>query len=426
MEDQIQRKGRFLGNLDWLAVLLFFMLVFVGWLNIYAAVYNEEAHRSIFDLGLNSGKQLLWVGTTIVLVTGILAVDFKFFDSFAYVIYGVVMLTLVIVLIFGREVAGSKSWMEIGAFRLQPAEFAKFATALGVAKFLSSPSMKMDKLMTYVRAAMLILLPMALIVLQGDAGSAMVFLILVLAFYREGLTGLVLVIPTVIGAVSLLSLLYPVVAVTLGLLAVAVLIIAIGEKTKKRIAMVVVSLGFLCMVSVGVHYVVFNIFKPHQQGRVKAFIDPDGDPLGVGWNVTQAKIAIGSGGFWGKGFLHGTQTKFDFVPEQSTDFIFCTIGEEHGWVGSAGVVLLFALFMFRLIFLAERQKSRFVRVYGYCVVSIIFFHWFVNVGMTIGLFPVIGIPLPLVSYGGSSLWAFTMLIFIFIKLDAHRMQMMAR
>ncbi|GJM60152.1 rod shape-determining protein RodA [Persicobacter diffluens] len=426
MELQGKNRGNFFGRVDWLSILIFFILVTIGWLNIYAAVYDEEAQRSIFDLSINSGKQLLWVGTTIILITIIFAVDFKFYDSFAYVIYGAVMLSLILVLIFGREVAGSKSWMEIGPFRLQPAEFAKFATALAVAKFLSDPGLRMDKFETYRNAFIWIVIPMLLIHLQGDTGSALVFLALVLAFYREGLTPLIMVVTFIVGVVCLMALLYPTIYVIGGLAVIAFLLAWFGERTKKRIITIIAGFGILCSVAFGVNYFVYNVLKPHQQGRVKALIDPDGDPLGVGWNVTQSKIAIGSGGFWGKGFLNGTQTKFDFVPEQSTDFIFCTIGEEHGWIGSVGVVFLFAFLMYRLIFLAERQKSRFARVYGYSVVSIIFFHWFVNVAMTIGLFPVIGIPLPLVSYGGSSLWAFTILIFIFLKLDAHRMQVMVR
>jgi rod shape determining protein RodA len=401
-------------------------LVLLGWFNIYAAVYDEEAAKSIFDLSINSGKQLLWIGTSIIIIIAIMNLDYKFYDSFSFIFYGTIVLLLIVVLVFGREVAGSKSWFEIGSFRIQPSEFTKFATALALAKFLSGVNVKFTQTRTQIIAGAIIAVPIVLIHLQGDTGTAMVFASFLLVFFREGMSPVPLVLGILVGVLFILTLL---INQTFLIIAVVILaLIAAGlsiQEPKRLIAIAVITLLSIGMVK-SVDYVLNDVLKPHQQNRVKSLIDPNADPLGAGWNVTQSKIAIGSGGFAGKGFLEGTQTKFDFVPEQSTDFIFCTIGEEHGWIGSSFLVIAFATLLLRLIQLAERQKSRFSRIYGYGVVSIIFFHFAVNIAMTIGLFPVIGIPLPFFSYGGSSLWSFTILLFVFLKLDAHRMQILIR
>jgi rod shape determining protein RodA len=413
-------------NLDWISVSLYFLLVLLGWFNIYAAVYDEEAAKSIFDLSINSGKQLLWIGTSIIIIIAIMNLDYKFYDSFSFIFYGTIVLLLIVVLVFGREVAGSKSWFEIGSFRIQPSEFTKFATALALAKFLSGVNVKFIQTRTQIIAGAIIAVPIVLIHLQGDTGTAMVFASFLLVFFREGMSPVPLVLGILVGVLFILTLL---INQTFLIIAVVILaLIAAGlsiQEPKRLIAIAVITLLSIGMVK-SVDYVLNDVLKPHQQNRVKSLIDPNADPLGAGWNVTQSKIAIGSGGFAGKGFLEGTQTKFDFVPEQSTDFIFCTIGEEHGWIGSSFLVIAFATLLLRLIQLAERQKSRFSRIYGYGVVSIIFFHFAVNIAMTIGLFPVIGIPLPFFSYGGSSLWSFTILLFVFLKLDAHRMQILIR
>jgi rod shape determining protein RodA len=413
-------------NLDWISVSLYFLLVLLGWFNIYAAVYDEEAAKSIFDLSINSGKQLLWIGTSIIIIIAIMNLDYKFYDSFSFIFYGTIVLLLIVVLVFGREVAGSKSWFEIGSFRIQPSEFTKFATALALAKFLSGVNVKFTQTRTQIIAGAIIAVPIVLIHLQGDTGTAMVFASFLLVFFREGMSPVPLVLGILVGVLFILTLL---INQTFLIIAVVILaLIAAGlsiQEPKRLIAIAVITLLSIGMVK-SVDYVLNDVLKPHQQNRVKSLIDPNADPLGAGWNVTQSKIAIGSGGFAGKGFLEGTQTKFDFVPEQSTDFIFCTIGEEHGWIGSSFLVIAFATLLLRLIQLAERQKSRFSRIYGYGVVSIIFFHFAVNIAMTIGLFPVIGIPLPFFSYGGSSLWSFTILLFVFLKLDAHRMQILIR
>ena len=395
-------------------------------MNIFAAVYDESANQNIFDMSLNSGRQLLFLASSILLIIGIMVVDFKFYDTFAYVIYGGVILLLVFVLLFGREVAGSRSWFELGPIRLQPSELAKFATALAVAKYMSTAGFKIDRLFQQVILFIIIGTPAILIILQGDTGTALVYSIFAFVFFREGMSPMLLILGTASAIIFVLTLLVPNhLYLYIGITMIAaVTIFFIKKKTFKTIALVVIGAALVSGVIRSVDYVITDVLKPHQQNRIKALINPDGDPLGYGWNVTQSKIAIGSGGFSGKGFLKGTQTKFDFVPEQSTDFIFCTIGEEHGWIGSLLTIGLFVALLLRIIHIAERQKWRFARVYGYSVACIIFFHFAVNIGMTIGLFPVIGIPLPLFSYGGSSLWGFTILLFILLKLDAHRSQVL--
>lgn len=406
--------------------MLYALLVILGWLNIYAAVYDEQLHTTIFDISINSGRQLIWIGTSVLLIIAIMVIDFRFYNSFAYFFYGFVILLLILVMLFGTEVAGAKAWFEVGPFRIQPAEFAKFSTALAVAKYLESNTIKLDKAKDLFVLGAIIALPALFILLQNDTGTALVFAAFVLVLYREGLSPIFLILGIVGIVIFVLTLMVDEVYLMIAIGVLTLLIIGIGKKTTKRIVTVVSGAVLVMGIIFSVDYVVDNVLQPHQQNRIKALINPNADPLGYGWNVTQSKIAIGSGGLTGKGFLEGTQTKFDFVPEQSTDFIFCTIGEEHGWVGSLVLISLFVGLLLRIVYLAERQKSRFARAYGYAVVSILFFHFLVNIGMTIGLAPVIGIPLPFFSYGGSSLWSFTILLFILVKLDAHRMQMLVR
>lgn len=413
-------------KIDWLTVALFFLIVILGWLNIYAAVYDASTDLSILDSQLNSSRQLYFIGGSVVLIILILVMDFRFYETFAYVIYGVIILILIYVLLVGTEVAGSKSWFSLGSFRFQPSEFAKFATALAVSKALSSSGFKIERLKDQVIAFAILGLPAILIILQGDTGTAMVFSAFVLVFYREGMSPFLLIMGVVMGFLFVLTLLLAdqIIFLYLAVGIVALLVVIFTKKSFKRILLILGGAAVIILFCFSVDYIVSDILKPHQQNRVKVLVNPDVDPLGAGWNVTQSKIAIGSGGFNGKGFLKGTQTKYDFVPEQSTDFIFCTIGEEHGWLGSLILIGLFVSLLLRIIFLAERQKWRFARIYGYSVACLLFFHFSVNIGMTIGLFPVVGIPLPFFSYGGSSLWAFTLLLFIFLKLDAHRMQVL--
>ena len=334
---------------------------------------------------------------------------------------------LFLVPIIGKEVGGNKAWLGIGSFGVQPSEFAKFVVALAVAKYVSSVGFRMDNLRQQGILFGLIGLPMALILLQKDTGTALVFTSFIFVFFREGMSPFLMIVGICAATLFILTLLVPNQLYLHGaILVILAMLIGFGKKKLKRIAILTVGAVMIMGVIESVDYVVTDVLKPHQQNRVKALINPDADPLGFGWNVTQSKIAIGSGGFFGKGFLKGTQTKFDFVPEQSTDFIFCTIGEEHGWIGSLVVMTLFVALLLRIIYIAERQKNRFTRVYAYSITSIFFFHFAVNIGMTIGLFPVIGIPLPFFSYGGSSLWGFTILLFILLKLDAHRGQVLQR
>nr|WP_277487843.1 rod shape-determining protein RodA [Catalinimonas alkaloidigena] len=423
----MRENNNLVNRIDWGVILLYFLLVGLGWLNIFAVVYDaQNPDLSIFDMNINSGRQLIWIGTAAVIIFVIMLTDFRFYDSFAYFIYGGVILILTFVLLFGTEVAGSKSWFSIGSFRLQPSEFAKFATALAVAKFISSDNKTFSSLRPQLTLFAIIGLPAVLIILQGDTGTAMVFSAFVVAFYREGFSPVLLGIGIAAAILFILTLFVPQLYLMIAVIVTAFLLIGINARKTKRIMVIALSAVAIMGVIFSVDFIVSDVLKPHQQNRIKALINPEADPLGYGWNVTQSKIAIGSGGMWGKGFLEGTQTKFDFVPEQSTDFIFCTIGEEHGWFGSLILIVLFSLLLIKVTAIAERQKATFARVYGYGVAGILFFHFAVNIGMTIGLFPVIGIPLPFFSYGGSSLWAFTILLFILVKLDAHRMQILTR
>lgn len=414
-----QQKSLFY-NIDWWMLSLYILLVLMGWLNIYAAVYNED-HTSIFDVTQNYGKQLIWIVTAGVLATVILLLDEKFLTFFAYPIYVLMILVLLSVLVLGVEINGSKSWFAIGEFRIQPAEFAKFATGMALAKFLSNANIKMENLETKIIAGLIIAIPPAIILLQNETGSALVFGAFIFVMYREGLSGNVLLFGLLTAVLFILSLLFDkmYIIIVLGVISGIAFLL-----TRKKLKNILTILAFFIVTSgicLSVDYVYDTKLQPHQRKRIDVLLGKETDLKGAGYNVNQSKIAIGSGGFFGKGFLQGTQTKYDFVPEQSTDFIFCTIGEEWGFVGSFIVITLLLALMMRIVYVAERQRSQFSRIYGYCVASILFFHFVVNIGMTIGLAPVIGIPLPFFSYGGSSLWSFTILLFIFIKLDANRL-----
>ncbi len=450
---------------DWLTIFIYLMLVAIGYLAIYAADYNE-LYPKAWDVARNYGKQFVWIGICMLVALIIQVFDTRFFTAFSYVIYGAVLLLLVATLFFGAEIAGSKSWIRLGFFNLQSSEFAKFSTCLALASFLSNKKTDLDNFKHQLIAAALILLPTLLILRQGDAGSAIVFVSLVLVLYREGLSGGFLLVgilaivlfissllfefPYIIGLLgfillmtlvlrqgfqlrNMLFFLLPVVGIFVGsiylepltfliALGVAAILFLFITIVSKRYTVGLLTLTLFCSIYVkGVDYIFNNVLKEHHRNRIGVVLGTIEDKKGVGYNLNQSKIAIGSGGVWGKGFLQGTQNKGDFVPEQSTDFIFCTVGEEFGFVGSCILMGLFIILMLRIIALAERQKSDFSRIYGYGVASIIFFHFFINMGMTIGLVPVIGIPLPFISYGGSSLLAFTILLFILIKLDSERL-----
>lgn len=411
-------------NVDWMVVLIYIACLGIGWMNIYAAVYNPETHTSMFDLSNNAGKQLMWIGTAGLLIICILVIDYKFYETFSFVIYAVVIFLLVVVLFAGSNINGSRSWIKLGGFSLQPAEFSKLAISLAISKYLSDPAISLTrKLKDYYPIIGIIALPALLILLSNETGSMLVFASFAIVLYREGMPGFIPAIGIIGAALLIITLLFVKWYIAGAIIVIAGLVIwLMPVMTRRRgglwatiiIAFVMIGIVF------GVDFFMNNVLQKHQRGRIMVLLDPDSDPRGIGWNVIQSKIAIGSGGITGKGFLQGTQTKFDFVPEQSTDFIFCTVGEEHGFLGTTVVVFLFIALISRLVVLAERQRSRFARVYGYCVAGIIFFHFMVNVGMTIGLMPVIGIPLPFFSYGGSSLWSFSVLLFIFLKIDAQR------
>jgi rod shape determining protein RodA len=473
----MQRRINIWSSIDWLTVGMYLVLVFLGWINIYAAVYNEE-HQGIFDVSQRYGKQLIWISAALVIAIIVFIIDINFYSYFAYIVYGILIFVLISVLIFGKEVHGATSWFEIGNIRLQPAEFAKIATALALARYLSSYNVQLNNIKSYIRIAAIILVPAFLILLQNDTGSALVYSAFIIVLYREGISenvlllalfvvvlfilalvlekliiillllGIILVIFWFINrklkftAISISILLflsgvsyavneifklgltyYYLILIALGISAIVFVIISIKYKIRRVVLLIIFLVGSMVF-TYSVDYVFNNFLEPHQQKRINVVLGLESDPYGVEYNVNQSKIAIGSGGLTGKGFLRGTQTKFDFVPEQSTDFIFCTIGEEWGFLGTLFIVALFVFFLYRLIGIAERQRSQFSRVYGYAVVSVFFFHIVINIGMTIGLVPVIGIPLPFISYGGSSLWAFTILLFIFLRLDASRLELL--
>lgn len=409
-------------NIDWTMAGLYLALVLIGWFNIYAAVYNEQ-HGSILDFSQRYGKQLIWILASLLLALILLVTDPKIFNAFSFFFYGISILSLMAVLLMGKTVSGSKSWIDLGGFDLQPSEFAKIAVNLSVARYLSGLNIRMEDLRTKMTTLMLIGVPAILILLQDDTGSALVFAAFIFVLYREGLSGNVLIIGALVIVLFILSLMVNkwIIITLLGLVAIGWFFMI-----KKNRRDILSLLGLFILVAgfvYSVDYSFRNVLESHQKERINVLIGKETDLKGAGYNVNQSKIAIGSGRFFGKGPLQGTQTKYNFVPEQSTDFIFCTVGEEWGFVGSVTVISLFIGLFVRIINAAERQRSTFARIYGYGVASILFIHFMINIGMTIGLAPVIGIPLPFISYGGSSLFAFTILLFVFIRLDANRLQL---
>ena len=430
----MERKGSRWVDIDWVLIALYSVLIFMGWINIYAATFNEN-YQSIFDMSQSYGKQMMWICTSYFLAWVILMLDPRFFSRLAYLIYGVCIALLIGVLIFGTEIKGAKSWYTFGGFSFQPSELAKFGTALALTFYLTNLNKKFSGFFTRIKALTILLIPVGLILLQPDTGSVLVYASFIFVMYREGLSGNFL--PLGLGAIAIfiLALLLNTTTIelpfdiilpgqTMMVVVIGLIFLVLYSLFKKIKKVKWVLLASFLMVSgyiFAVNYSFNNVLQKHQRARINELLGIESDPTGAGYNVHQSMIAIGSGGGFGKGFLQGTQTKYDFVPEQSTDFIFCTVGEEWGFIGTFVVIALFLFLLFRLIILAERQRSKFSRIYGYCVASIFFFHLAINVGMTIGLAPVIGIPLPFFSYGGSSLWSFTILLFTFIKMDAERM-----
>lgn len=484
MDHATDKQPSVLRSIDWWTILIYLALLAFGWISVCGASYTY-GDTDIFSLSTRSGMQIIWIGTSIVLGLTLLLLDDKFYDTFSYVIYAALLLLLFVTIFNPHEIKGSRSWLVLGPLRLQPAEFAKFATALAISKFMSSYGFNIHRWKDFALAATIVVAPMFLIVCQRETGSALVYLSFFLMFYREGMpgsvlfTGVAMVIyfvvgikyedimlldtPTSIGKFIVLLLVqiftafmvnvyckdrkqmitilascigitgiflmfsefvipFDIVWVQLALCFVMFLFLLVNW-LRTRFS----SYLFILFFAIGsvlffysADYVLNNVLEPHQRVRINVLLGLDEDLNGAGYNVHQSEIAIGSGGLKGKGFLNGTQTKLKFVPEQDTDFIFCTVGEEEGFMGSAGVLVLFLALVLRLIHLAERQPFKFGRIYGYSVLSIFLFHLFINVGMVLGLTPVIGIPLPFFSYGGSSLWGFTFLLFIFLRIDAGR------
>lgn len=468
-------------TIDWFTIILYMLMIVAGWFTICGASFEFDS-MSLFDINGRPGSQLMWVGISMVVIFVILMLESDFFDVFGYLIYAAIILLLIATIFFAPNIKGSHSWLQLGSFRIQPAEFAKFATALAVAKFMNSYGFQLTTVKNFSITLLLIFLPMICIILQKETGSALVYFAFFLMLYREGMSGYILLAgvcavaffvttmkfsDVVVGATDMGTLIVSSMILVISFFLVArirknrmALQIMLGGTTLVYLAAYITSLfipvnfawvsvglvglaivyliylslrnwvwhyGMIAVFALGsmafmysVDYVFDEILEPHQQIRIKVSLGLEDDPSGAGYNVNQSKIAIGSGGLTGKGFLNGTQTKLKYVPEQETDFIFCTVGEEHGFVGSTLVLLLFGAFIIRLVVLAERQNTTFGRVYGYSVASIFFFHLAINVGMVTGLTPVIGIPLPFFSYGGSSLLGFTILLFIFLRLDASR------
>lgn len=405
-------------------MLLYLVLVTMGWFNIHSAVYNED-HPSILDMSQKYGKQLIWIGTALLLALIILIVDEGFYTVFAFGIYAFFLIANILVPFLGREVKGSHSWFRFGDFGIQPAEFMKFAANLALAKFLSNQNIRIANYKNTVIALALIGLPMLIIMkLQNETGLAIVFGAFILSMYREGLSVNYLLLAFLAAILFTLALLVNNLYLFIVIIALGALALVFIRRTGRNILFVAAICLVACGMVKGTSYV-YEHMEPHQKTRIDVLLGRGTVNLKKeGYNINQAKIAIGSGGVWGKGYLEGTQTKYDFVPEQDTDFIFCTVGEEWGFAGATVVIVLFTTLIIRLVLIAERQRSAFSRIYAYGVASIIFFHVLVNIGMTIGIAPVIGIPLPFFSYGGSSLWSFTILLFILLKLDSHRLEIL--
>jgi len=469
----VKRTVNIWGGIDKTAIVLFLLLALMGWINIYAAVYNEE-HSGLLDFSQRYGKQFLWIIASLILAVFIVIIDNRFYFFFSWIIYGICMLLLILVVIFGKEINGARSWFEFGSISLQPSELAKFGTALALSSYLNTRKQDLTKLSAIVPASAIIIFPAFLTLLQPDMGSAIVYFSLFLVLFREGMSPYIFVSGLLIIVLFFLTLLTNNITLTFALIIIAFILVWFTTRKWKLVLIgagiyllilgtvylldhyVIKSIGnelviFISLILSGLVYALYiynkraisvliiylfligsityentvdytfnNFLKSHQKERIDILLGFKTDFHGTGYNVNQSIISIGSGGIAGKGFLQGTQTKFKFVPKQSSDFIFCTVGEEWGFLGSGLLIGIYIFLLLRLIILAERQRSGFSRIYGYCVVSILFTHIFLNIGMAIGIVPVIGIPLPFLSYGGSSLWGFTILLFIFLRLDASR------
>lgn len=406
-------------NLDWLSVFIYCALVIMGWLNIYSSSMSMEPGAG-FDFTQIYGKQLLFIMFTIPLVFVVLALDGKFYEKYASIIFAVALLLLVGLFPFGKTIAGQRCWYAIGSFTLQPSEFAKAATALALAKFLSDVQINLREPIRQIQALLIIGLPVLLILPQPDPGSALIYSVFILVLYREGLPPWYLWVGFSAIFIFVLALIFEPYVIILAAIAIAAIQYFRARPINRNIIASSLIIVAITAYTFSVDYVFDNVFKQHHRDRFNILLGKEVDLKGVGYNTNQSEIAIGSGGLFGKGYLEGTQTKGGFVPEQHTDYIFTTVGEEWGFVGSLVVIGLFTCLIIRVIWLSERQKTKFSRVYGYCVASILFMHFFVNIAMVVGIFPTIGVPLPFFSYGGSGLWGFSILLFIFLKMDANK------
>lgn len=408
-------------NLDWISVMIFIALVVLGWLNIYSSSLSLSVKNdSIFDISQVYGKQILFIFLTIPIIFVVLFADAKFYEKYSIIIFTISLLSLAGLFVFGKTIAGQRCWYGLGSFTLQPSEFAKAATSLALAKFLSDVQVNLNNLNDQIKALTIVFLPVLLILPQPDPGSALIYFIFFLVLYREGLPSWYLIVGfSAIFLFVMALLLQPIYIVLLA----AVILAFIYFKSRIINRSLIFNSIILALVAgfvFSVDYVFTHVFKQHHRDRFNILLGKAVDMKGIGYNTNQSEIAVGSGGWFGKGFLEGTQTKGGFVPEQHTDYIFTTVGEEWGFVGSLIVVGLFVGLILRILYLAERQKTKFSRVYGYCVAGILFIHTFVNIAMVLGIFPTIGVPLPFFSYGGSGLWGFTILLFIFLKMDANK------
>lgn len=416
----MSKFSRSVGNFDWVIILLYLVLVSIGWINIYSATIETDALGPTFELTNLYTKQLLWIILSIVLIVLILFLDAKFLERFSSLFYLISLLSLLGLFVFGKNINGATSWYDFGFFGLQPSEFAKAATALALAKYLSDIQTDVGSFQHQLRAFLIIALPAIFIVPQPDPGSAMVYAAFFFPLYREGISGIYLLVGVAAILLFVLTLLFGSYWVMGGIVAVTLLLLFKNRKKRKGKQLYYI-LSLVCIGFVfSVNYIFENVFEQRHRDRFNLVLGKSVDTEDIGYNTYQSEIAIGNGGWFGRGFLKGTQTKGDFVPEQQTDYIFSTVGEEWGFLGSTLVVLLFVGLMTRIIYLSEKQKSKFSRVYGYSVAGILFIHFFVNIGMVTGIFPTVGIPLPFFSYGGSGLWGFTILLFIFVKLDSNR------
>jgi len=414
-----QRNSNIFEGIDWALVLMYFLLVSFGWLSIYSASTNDT-HYQILDFNIKYGKQLLWIFSSLILIVFILFLDAKVFERFSSLIYVASILLLLGLFLFGKAISGATSWYVFSGISIQPSEFAKAATALAVAKLLSDKQFNLKKVKNQIKAFIIILLPVILIVPQPEPGSALVFFSLILVLYNEGLPKFYIGLGFSLIVLFILALIIDK-FLLIAALAILTLIIYFIVRTKKTkfytfLILLIVASSYIFTVN----YVFNNVFEQRHRDRINLIIGKTKDAKGIGYNTRQSEIAIGSGRLTGKGYLKGTQTKGDFVPEQHTDYIFSNVGEEFGFLGSTLIIILFMAFINRILVVAKRQKNKFSSAYGFGVASIFFIHFTINIGMVLGLLPTIGIPLPFFSYGGSALWGFTILLFIFIRLDANK------